>query len=148
MESILREIVGGTVNSIISLIEDRNLLDLMVLGQEIRDLTDHLGIEILKTVVEEIDSVLLDNRSLRREDGLRVQARNVERTVLLPQGELKFQRTYCRYGKNGYCYLTDQVIGLKPYERISKDLIAGILNRLPDVSYRGAAEHSGAGISA
>ena len=148
MESILREIVGGTVNSIISLIEDRNLLDLMVLGQEIRDLTDHLGIEILKTVVEEIDSVLLDNQSLRRKDGLRVQARNVERTVLLPQGELKFQRTYYRYGKNGYCYLTDQVIGLKPYERISKDLIAGILNRLPDVSYRGAAEHSGTGISA
>ena len=81
MESILQEICHGMIDEVFCLIETGNLSDLMYLSREIRAISDRMSLKVLKTVIEKIDSVLLDSKALRREDRIQVQARNVPRTV-------------------------------------------------------------------
>ena len=152
MESILHEICRKTIEEIFSLIETENLSDLMCLSREIRKISDQMSLKVLQTVIEKIDAVLLESKTLRKENGIRVQARNVPRTIETSLGELTFNRTYYKYrdkdGQDQYLYLTDHVIGLEAYERVSKDLIAMILTDAAEVSYRTAVRRQDAWISA
>ncbi len=152
MQSILQTAVTETIKSILSLIERSNLHDLAILGEEVRKITDGLGLQIMKAVIEETDRLLRENKKLRSMDGLKVQNRHVPRTLTTMLGDLTFERTYYAYtdssGAIRYTYLTDSVIGLEPYERITKDLIAGILTDAAKMSYREAVNGYGMNISA
>ena len=48
-------------------------------------------LEVISKVIEYVDNEFCSSK-LRKEVQLQVQQRNVERTVLLPIGELKFKR--------------------------------------------------------
>ena len=152
MQSILQEICHEMIDEVFSLIETKDISNLMHLSREIRAISDRMSLNVLKTVIEKIDAVLLESKALRREDRIQVQAKNVPRTVETFLGELTFERTYYHVrdtdGKNRYVYLTDQVIGLESYERISKDLIAMILTDAAEVSYRTAVRRQDSSISA
>ena len=66
-------------------------------------------------------------KALRREDGITVKERNVPRIWLTELGELTYKRTYFRLRDGSFVYLLDHVIGVESYERISKELVADIL---------------------
>ena len=116
------------------------------IGQAINELVPIVNetvLEILKAVIEETDEILLrGTKKLRKEDGISIKEKNIERTVLTDIGELKFRRTYFKT-ENGYVYLTDQVIGIESYERITKELVAKILEAAGEVSYEKAGEITG-----
>ena len=148
METIIAQIVTEMVNKIFKRIEEFGLSNLAVLGTVLRKDADACVLDVLKAVIEKTDEVLFENKSLRRIDHLTVQQRNVPRTLSTVFGELTYRRTYYRQasedGPANYLYLTDVIVGVEPYERISKDLIAEILSDLESLSYRKASgNHAG-----
>ena len=55
-------------------------------------------------------------------------------------GELTYKRTYFRLRDGTYVYLLDHVIGVESYERISKELVADILQAATVKSYQQAID--------
>ena len=84
----------------------------------------------------------------RRKDGFLVHKRDVERTIITPLGDLTYKRSYYKDKATGeYFYLLDQIIGVESYERITKELIAKIIENACEMSYAKAAKYSEANVS-
>ena len=148
METIIAQIVTEMVNNIFDHIKKVGISNLSIMGTALQQDANTCILKILKAIIEKTDSLLLENKKLRKIDRLTVQQRNVSRTFLTVFGALTYERTYYSYlsedGQARYAYLTDEVIGIESYERISKDLIAEILSDLDTLSYRKAAgNHEG-----
>jgi hypothetical protein len=86
------------------------------------------------------EALVTGAKALRREDGIAVKERNVPRTWLTEMGELTYKRTYFRLRDGSFIYLLDHVIGVESYERISKELVADILQAATVKSYQQAID--------
>ena len=96
---------------------------------------------VLTTFLEEMDEALVSGaKTLRREDGITIKERGVSRTWLTELGELTYKRTYFRLRDGSFVYLLDHIIGVESYERISKELVADILQAATVKSYQQAID--------
>lgn len=147
MEQIIAQIITDMVNNIFAKIRETGIGQLAVIGESLKEYTNECVLKMLRVILEEIDSLLLDNKRLRKTDGLTIQQRDVPRVLTTAFGELEYKRTYYRYleeGKARYAYLTDLVTGVEPYERVTADFVAQILSDVELLSYRNSAKnHSG-----
>jgi len=89
----------------------------------------------LEVYTELLDQQLLDSKEARKEAGITVHKRNVRREVLSKFGLINFKRTYFKSGKE-YIYLTDKVVGLEAYDRISPNVSAELVDRAGYLSYQ------------
>ena len=151
METILAQITTEFINKIFEDIGKEGLSQLLLRTTVFLKYAEELVLELMQKVIEETDKLLLENKTLRRPDGLRIQQRDVKRTVTTALGELEYSRTYYQYrsedGETGYIYLADAIIGTESYERISKDLIAEILSDTVIMSYGKAAKNNPGNVS-
>ena len=90
--------------------------------------------ELLSAVIEETDSAILNAKKDRKTDGITVKQRNVPRTVITSLGELKFNRTYFQLADGSMAYLTDQLIGIESFERVTKALCAELVQNTATMS--------------
>jgi len=84
---------------------------------------------------ELLDEQLLDSKEARKEAGITVHKRKVGREVLSKFGLVNFKRTYFKTGEE-YIYLTDKVVGLEAYDRISTNVSAELVDRAGYLSYQ------------
>ena len=151
MDSIVTRIVTEMVHKVFAHIEKNGLSHLAVMGKALQQYSNECVLELLKALIEETDRLLLKNKALRRSDRLTVQQRDVPRELVTVFGELRYRRTYYRYvsesGSPCYVYLTDEIIGVESYERITKDLAAEILSDVDMLSYGKAAQNNGGQVS-
>ena len=103
--------------------------------------------ELLSAVIEETDSAVLNAKKERKLDGITVMQRNVPRTVVTSLGELNYKRTYFKLADGSMAYLTDQLIGIEPFERITKELCAELVQNTAAMSMQKAAMVTGAPVS-
>ena len=100
-----------------------------------------MTLEIIGTCIEEMDqSLVTAAKAQRRRDGITVKDRNVERVLTTELGELRYKRTYFTMPDGSYAYILDHLIGVEAYERISKELIAEILQAATVNSYQDAID--------
>ena len=151
MDSIVTRIVTEMVHKVFAHIEKNGLSELSVMGKALQQYSNECVLQLLQAVIEETDRLLLENKALRRSDRLTVQQKDVPRELVTVFGELRYRRTYYRYISKGgspcYVYLTDEIIGVESYERITKDLVAEILSDVDMLSYGKAAENNGGQVS-
>ena len=151
MDSIVTRIVTEMVHKVFAHIEKNGLSHLAVMGKALQQYSNECILELLKALIEETERLLLKNKALRRSDRLTVQQRVVPRELVTVFGELRYRRTYYRYvsesGSPCYVYLTDEIIGVESYERITKDLAAEILSDVDMLSYGKAAQNNGGQVS-
>ena len=96
---------------------------------------------ILSAFLKEMEEALVSGaKALRREDGITVKERDIPRIWLTELGELTYKRTYFRLRDGSFIYLLDHVIGVESYERISKELVADILQAATVKSYQQAID--------
>ena len=136
---IIQQIAVRAVEEIFESVKVTGLDDI---GKTIKALTPVVSrtvLSVLKTFLEEMDEALVTGaKALRREDGITVKERSVPRTWLTDLGELTYKRTYFRLQDGSFVYLLDHVIGMEAYERISKELVAEVLQAATVKSYQQA----------
>lgn len=132
------------VKAVEEIFETVKTTGLSEIGKAIKVLTPVVSgtvLRILTALLEEMDEALVSGaKALRREDGITVKERDVPRTWLTELGELTYKRTYFRLQDGSFVYLLDHVIGVEPYERISKELVADILQSATVKSYQHAID--------
>ena len=138
---IIQQIAVKAVEEIFESVKVTGLSDI---GKTIKALTPVVSktvLSILTAFLEEMDEALVTSaKAFRREDGITVKERKVPRTWLTELGELTYKRTYFRLRDGSFVYLLDHVIGVESYERISKELVADILQASTVKSYQQAIE--------
>lgn len=138
---IIQQIAVKAVEEIFESVKVTGLSDI---GKTIKALTPVVSktvLSILTAFLEEMDEALVTSaKAFRREDGITVKERKVPRTWLTELGELTYKRTYFRLRDGSFVYLLDHVIGVESYERISKELVADILQTSTVKSYQQAIE--------
>lgn len=138
---IIQQIAVKAVEEIFESVKGTGLSDI---GKTIKALTPVVSrtvLSILTAFLEKMDEDLVTGaKALRREDGITVKERNVSRTWLTELGEPTYKRTYFRLRDGSFVYLLDHVIGVESYERISKELVADILQAATVKSYQQAID--------
>ena len=138
---IIQQIAVKAVEEIYESVKGTGLNDI---GKTIKALTPVVSttvLRILTAFLEKMDEDLVTGaKALRKEDGITVKERNVSRTWLTELGELTYKRTYFRLRDGTFVYLLDHIIGVESYERISKELVADILQAATVKSYQQAID--------
>ena len=141
MENTIQQIAQKLTEKVLKTLETEGIRNIGNTISKLVPAVNETVLEIVEAVIQETDHAITENaKQLRREDSVQVWKRNVPRTVETQIGTLTYSRTYFRKG-NEYRYLTDYVIGVEAYERISKSLVAEILNTVPDLSFQKTLDH-------
>ena len=138
---IIQQITVKAVEEIFKSVKATGLNDI---GKTVKALTPVVSRTVLNIVtafLEDMDESLVSGaKSLRREDRITVKERGVPRVWLTELGELTYKRTYFRMRDGSFVYLLDHLIGIESYERISKELVADILQASTVKSYQQAID--------
>ncbi len=128
----------------------RNILEKSLSGKihDIDDLADELlgdcktaASKMLTVILEHMNDELRKDKRARKELGLVLQDKGRERVLLTSLGQLEWKRDYYLDTNRGaYCYPLDEMIGVRPYERIGDAVSAKMLNAAAEVSYAKSAE--------
>lgn len=115
--------------------EGKDIADL-ILGVN-QDLME-LGRDIVTEVLEDMDEYL-------RQDGVRKKdweiVRKDKTTLLTTFGQIRYNRTYFKpKGGGKRKYLVDEIVGIKPHERMTADVVINTLDEATESSYRKAGE--------
>ena len=138
---IIQQITAKAVEEIFESVKVTGINDI---GKTVKALTPIVSRTVLNVVtsfLEDMDEALVTRaKALRREDGITVKERNVPRSWLTEVGELTYKRTYFRLRDGSFVYLLDHIIGVESYERISKELVADLLQASTVKSYQQAID--------
>ncbi len=140
MESI-QQIAVKAVEEICKTIRGNGLEDIGKLVKALFPTTARMTLEIVESCIEQMDqSLVYAAKAQRRQDGIKVKERAVERTLTTELGDLHYRRTYFALHDGSYAYILDHLIGVEAYERFSKELIAEVLEAATVQSYQHAID--------
>jgi hypothetical protein len=110
-------------------------MDFAELVSQLQQESNRLMCELTRAVLEEKDRQVREER-FRRKDWV-VERRNDRHTILVPYGEVCYQRTYYQHRSTAqYAYLSDIACGIAPHERIHSTLSAGLVEQTCHRPYR------------
>ena len=111
----------------------------------IRKETDELARRTVEMVLQEMND-LIYNMPARKRNWV-VERKGDDKKLITSVGEIRFKKTLYesknKYDENGkpiQCYLLDKVMGLVPYQTMTEDAMANILNEAVQTSYRKGGE--------
>ena len=91
--------------------------------------------ELLRVILEVTDTAIAEAKAERKASGLKIKERGVKRSLQTSIGEIAYRRAYYETAEGEYVYLLDHLIGVEPYERVSKALCAKLVNLASEMSY-------------
>jgi hypothetical protein len=139
MESIIQEIAGKYITQVVELLQENGITSIGQTARELHSITKAAALEMLGASLEQMDLALVAANKARRDDGFRIKERDASRTILTELGELRYARTYFEDKSGKKRYLLDHLIGVAPYERISRELCAALVQEAADTSMGKAA---------
>jgi len=147
MENIIQQIVTDTVLNFLHYFEANGLGTLDKMTEDLKLISDDMARRSLMAFIESSDKAICEAKKERKEDGVTVHQRNVERTLFTALGNFTYRRTYfdTEFGK---VYLLDNILGVNPYDRIDAGVSAKIVNTAAMHSYgRSASIITGGNVS-
>ncbi len=140
MDSI-QQIVATAVEEICKTIQDVGFENISKVIKAVLPKTTRMTLDIIESCIEQMDQALVcAAKAQRRQDGITVKERAVERTLTTELGELHYKRTYFFLPDGSYAYILDHLIGVEAYERFSKGLVADVLQAATVKSYQQAID--------
>jgi hypothetical protein len=134
MENIIQQIAVKYITQVTEFLQERGIVSIGQAAQQLHSLTKAVTLEILSASLEQMDLALVAANKARKEDGLRIKERDVPRTLLTELGELQYARTYFEDKTGERRYLLDHLIGVSPYERLSQELCAALVQETAGTS--------------
>ena len=131
------------LKEIFKTIEKVGLSNVGKTAEELLNVVKAGTLELVSAAISEMDAAVLSAKKDRKLDGLTVKERNVPRTFTTSLGELHFKRTYFSLRDGTNIYLVDHLIGIEPYERLSKELCADFVQYAASMSMQKAASVTG-----
>lgn len=139
MKDIIAQTAYGLVEGILKTVATVGMADIGKTCEEIFKVVKEGSLEIVSAAINEMDNVVLAAKKERRLDGLTVKERNVPRVFTTSLGELHFKRTYFSLKDGSNIYLVDHLMGIEPYERLSKALCAQFVQYAASMSMQKAS---------
>jgi hypothetical protein len=114
-------------------------------GKDVADLILGLNQDLMKLGRDIVVKVLEDMDGFLRQDGVRKKdweiVRKDETGLLTTFGQIRYNRTYFKpKGGGERKYLVDEIVGIKPHERMTADVVINALDEATESSYRKAGE--------
>ena len=147
MKTIITQITANVVEDILKNIYENGISDIGKTAESLMTVLKEGALEILSAAVTETDKAVLAAKKERKIDGITVKQRNVPRTVVTSLGNLTFKRTYFTLPDGTMAYLTDQLIGIEPFERVTRELCAELVQNTASMSMQRSVDVTGAPVS-
>jgi hypothetical protein len=141
MDTRLTQIIENFTKNVMKKFAQEEILTLDEMERELGEDSSCFIRESLAAYAEMIDQLLLAQKRERKEAGVVVHKRGVTREYLCKFGKVEFERSYFKT-EEGYSYLTDKVVGLESYERVSRSLSAELVDRAAIMSYQKSANET------
>ena len=137
MNTIIQQVIENALSEFQKFYQSSNVFDICNNTAPLVKIANDIVLGLVKATAESIDRKIYEDKKTRKDQGLTVQQRNVNRTVALSIGTIEIERTsyYCK-NKDAYVYPVDSIIGLESRERISKELAAELINNAVTSSYQ------------
>ena len=124
--NLLQELVG----------ESRDFSKFII---DLKKTLDDVGTELAGKALEIVDDVVRESKN--RKEKYYIQRRNDEKTLITIFGEVNYKRTYYKHKKDkSYMYLSDQMIGIEPHDRMDLSYEAMLIEESMDSSYQKTGE--------
>ena len=147
MNNIIAQRLVKMQENILGKIREDGLENIGELAEELFQAVKENTCELLQVILEATDTAIAEAKAERKASGLKVKERGVKRSLETSLGEITYRRTYYETGEGEYVYLLDHLIGVEPYERVSKALCARLVNLASEMSYGKSAKLGEAGVS-
>lgn len=147
MENIIAQQLVKMQGKILEKIQEEGLENIGQTAEALFEMLKEGTCELLQAILEAADAEIAKAAGERKQDGLRIKERNVVRQLVTSLGEIEYRRTYYEMAEGGYIYLLDHLIGVEPYERVSKALCAKLVNLSAEMSYGKSVRHADAEVS-
>ena len=136
MENIIAQQLVKMQGAILGKIQEEGVKDIGKTAEGLLRVVKENTCELLKAILETTDTLIAEEaKAARKADGLKIKERNVKRSLQTSLGEFVYRRTYYETAEGEHIYLLDHLIGVEPYERISKALCAKLVNLAAEMSY-------------
>ncbi len=148
MDTIIYEVVEKIIYDYEEIVKD--LIENVVKGhgdisESIRNLAkslDEAGVELVKGMLETVDDIVRKSKN-RNKMGYNIERRNEKKTLITIFSDVNYTRTYYRNKKDGsYAYLSDEALGIEPYNRMDLSFKAKLVENSLDLSYRKSGERA------
>lgn len=147
MEKIIAQVASKVVEEIVNYILEKGISEIGETAEGLLGILKEGALSLLSTAIQAVDDAIWNDKKGRKEEGLSVKARNIERVCVTGVGELRYGRTYYQYADGTKIFLVDHLIGIEPYERLTKELCAKLVESAASCSMAKAAEASGVSVS-
>ena len=147
METIITQVAEKVVEDILINIYENGISSIGETAESLMSVLKEGTLELLSAAVSEVDQAVLSAKKERKLDGVTVKQRNVPRTVVTSLGNLTYERTYFKLSDGTMAYLTDQLIGVEPFERVTKELCAELVQNTASMSMQKSVDVTGAPVS-
>lgn len=133
--SILQKLVNWK-DEIVKVAQSGEITNIDDLSRSMLDSALKISIDILGDVVKQLNDNIRSQKASRKEAGLVIKEKDVERTILLGIGSFTFKRDYF-YDKNSesYCFPLDEILGIEKRSRITDGIKADLVNGATGKSY-------------
>ena len=146
MKDIITQVTAKMIEEILNLFENGSINNIEKLLKDAHSITATAAKELIVAGISKVDEALIAAKAERRNDHIRIQQKNVPRTLTTGLGDLTYHRTYFELDGE-FAYLTDALIGVEPYERVSKELCASLVQAAADKSYGAVVKDAGVDLS-
>lgn len=147
MENIIAQQLVKMQGKILGRIREEGLEDIGQTAEALFEALKEGTCELLQAILEATDVEIANAARERKQDGLRIKERSVARRLVTSLGEIEYRRTYYETPEDERVYILDHLIGVEPYERVSKALCAKLVNLSAEMSYGKAVRHGDAEVS-
>ncbi len=132
IHQIVEKIILDTKNNLNDLLLENKDISKFILNTS--KSLDEIGTSIVKEALETLDETI--RTSKERKKDYHIQRKSDPKTLITKFGEVNYERTYYKNKKDGtYAYLSDEMVGIEPYERMDLSYESELIKESMDNSY-------------
>ena len=144
MRTIIQQILSKAAEKYINYIEENGIIEISRMAEDFNGISKEMAKEILTAIIKAADESICEAKAERKADNIKVQEKNVPRTIYTSLGTLEYERTYFNI-PSGRSYILDRILGIEAYERIDAGVSAKLVNLSTMYSYGRSAELAAGG---